>query len=76
MLIRELSGRAFRKINAELVDSAFEGGNSNQKAFSSLIKEAVEIDAHKVNVEFGARYDQDQNMTQIILATPGTTGGV
>lgn len=76
VLIRELSGRAFRKINAELVDSAFEGGNSNQKAFSGLIKETVEIDTHKVNVEFDTRYDQNQNITQIILATPGTTGGV
>lgn len=75
VLIRELSGRAFRKINAELVDSAFEGGNSNQKAFSGLIKEAVEIDTHKVNVEFDTWYDQNQNITQIILATPGTTGG-
>ncbi|NLW46722.1 MAG: hypothetical protein GXY86_05250 [Firmicutes bacterium] len=76
LLIRELSGRAFRKINAELVDSAFEDGNSNQKAFSGLIKEAVEIDTHKINVEFDTRYDQNHNITQIILATPGTTGGV
>lgn len=75
-LIRELSGRAFRKINAELVDSAFEDGNSNQKAFSGLIKESVEVDTHKVNVEFDTRYDRNQNITQITLATPGTTGGV
>lgn len=75
-LVRELSGRAFRKINAELVDSAFEEGNSNQRGFSSLIKDSVEIDTRPVNVEFDTRYDRVLNMTQIILATPRATGGV
>ena len=75
-LIRELSGRAFRKLNAELVDSAFEDGNSNQKGFTSLIKESIEIDTRRINVEFDTRYDQSTNMTQITLASPRTTAGV
>lgn len=75
-LVRELSGRAFRKLNAELVDSAFENGNSHQKGFSSLIKESIEIDTRRVNVEFDTRYDQVTNMTQITLASPRTTAGV
>ncbi len=75
-LVRELSGRAFRKINAELIDSAFEEGNSYQKAYSKLIKDSVEIDTRPVNIEFDTRYDQNQNITQIILATPRATDGV
>lgn len=75
-LVRELSGRAFRKLNAELIDSAFEDGNSHQKGFTSLIKESIEIDTRRVNIEFDTRYDQATNMTQITLASPRTTAGV
>ena len=75
-LVRELSGRAFRKLNAELVDSAFEDDNSNQIGFSRLIKESVEIDTRRINVEFDTRYDRVRNITQIILAAPRATGGV
>lgn len=75
-LVRELSGRAFRKINAELVDSAFEDDISNQTGFSKLIKESVEIDTRRINVEFNTRYDRVRNTTQIILATPRATDGV
>lgn len=75
-LVRELSGRAFRKINAELVDSAFEDDISNQIGFSSLLKESVEIDTRRINVEFNTRYDRVRNTTQIILATPRATDGV
>ncbi len=75
-LVRELSGRAFRKINAELVDSAFEEGNSNQTGFSKLIRDSVEIDTRTINVEFDTRYDRVKNMTRIILATPRATDGV
>lgn len=75
-LVRELSGRAFRKINAKLIDSAFEEDNSNQIGFSGLIKESVQIDDHRINIEFDTRYDRVRNITQIILATPRVTGGV
>jgi hypothetical protein len=75
-LVRELSGRAFRKIKAELVDSAFEDGNSNQVGFSRLIKESVQVETRRINIEFGTRYDRDRNTTQIILATPRATGDV
>lgn len=75
-LVRELSGRAFRKIDAKLIDSAFEEGNSFQKAYTGLIKDSVEVDAQQVNIEFDTRYDRNQNMTQIILATPRATDGV
>ena len=75
-LVRELSGRAFRKLNAELVDSAFEDDNSNQIGFSRLIKESVEIESRRINIEFDTRYDRDRNITQIMLATPRITGGV
>lgn len=75
-MVRELSGRAFRKLKAELVASAFEEGNSNQIGFSNLIKDSVEVDAHVVNVEFDTRYDRARNLTQIILATPRATDGV
>ncbi|MGE5604996.1 MAG: YwmB family TATA-box binding protein [Bacteroidota bacterium] len=75
-LVRELSGRAFRKINAELIDSAFEDDNSYQTGFSRLIKESVEIDTRRINVEFDTRYDRIRNVTQIILATPRATDGV
>ena len=75
-LVRELSGRAFRKVNAELVDSAFEEGNSNQRGYSSLIKDSVDIETRRVNIEFDTRYDQVRNITQIIIATPRATDGV
>ncbi len=75
-LVRELSGRAFRKINAELLDSAFEDGNSNQIGFSSLIKDSVDLETRQVNIEFDTRYDHVRNTTQIMLASPRANDGV
>lgn len=76
VLVRELSGRAFRKLKAELVNSAFEEDSSIQRGLSGLIKEKVEIDACVANVEFSTRYDRARNITQIILAAPRAIGGV
>jgi hypothetical protein len=75
-LIRELSGKAFRKINAELVDSAFQGENSFQKGYTRLLKDKITIDSRPVNIEISTRYDAAGDITQVVMGTPNLTDGV
>lgn len=76
VMVKELAGRAFRKIDAKLVDSGFENGNSSQKGYTRLLKETVMYNNAQVNVEIETRYDETRNITEIIMATPNTTDGV
>ncbi len=69
-VVREISGRAFLKIQAELIDSAYEAGNSWQKGYSKLIDDSIKFNLKKMNVEIGTRYDRGQNITQVVLASP------
>jgi Protein of unknown function (DUF1779). len=75
-VIKEFSGRVFHKIKAEIVDSAYEAGNSTQKGFSSLIPDKVTYDSKPMNIEIATRYDQERNITQIVLATPNISDGI
>jgi hypothetical protein len=74
-IIKEFSSRVFQKIKAEYLDSAYEAGNSNQKGFTSLINDSITYDSKRVNVEIGTRYDQERNITQIVLASPCLSDG-
>jgi hypothetical protein len=76
IVVKELTGRAFRKLNAELIDSGFVNGNSSQKGYSRLFKETVIYNSTRVNIEIETRYDQSRNVTEVIMATPNTTDGV
>ncbi|MGE5583825.1 MAG: YwmB family TATA-box binding protein [Bacillota bacterium] len=69
-VIREFSCRAFRKIKAELIETAYDAGNSYQKGYTGLIREAVKYDTRQVNVEIGTRYDSSRNTTEIVMASP------
>lgn len=76
ILIKELSGRAFRKIEARVVQAtAFENGASIQRGYSGLLKDAIIYNFQRINIEFGTRYDPARNITQIVLATPNLTDG-
>jgi hypothetical protein len=75
-IIKEFSGRVFKKMNADLVDWAYEAGSSNQKGFTNLIKDSTTYNSKKINVEIGTRYDPERNITQIILASPSLSDGV
>ena len=74
-IVRELSGKAFRKLNAELVNSAFEGGNSNQKGYTRLLIDEVTYDSKPVNIEIGTRYDQANDVTEVVMGTPDINDG-
>lgn len=74
--IKELTGRAFRKIDAKLIDSGFAGGNSSQKGYTRLLNDAVIYNSARVNIEIETRYDEVRNVTEIIMATPNATDGV
>jgi hypothetical protein len=76
ILIKDLSGRAFRKIDAELVDSGFTDSASSQKGYTHLIQEATIYNFRRVNIEICTRYDVTQNLTEIIMATPNSSDGV
>jgi hypothetical protein len=75
-LVKEFSGRVFKKMKADSIDWAYEAGNSNQKGFSSLIPDSVGYESKRMNVEIGTRYDQERNITQIVLASPSLNDGV
>jgi Protein of unknown function (DUF1779). len=75
-LIKEFSGRVFRKMKAEFISWAYEAGNSTQKGFTDLIPDSATYDSKRFNVEIGTRYDQERNTTQIILASPCLIDGV
>lgn len=76
IMIKELTGRAFRKLDAKLIDSGFVDGNSSQKGYSRLFKDSVIYYSSQVNIEIETRYDEARNVTEIIMATPNTTDGV
>lgn len=75
-LVREFSGKAFRKINAELVDSTFQGEISFQKGYTRLIKDQITLDSRPVNIEISTRYDATGDITQVVMGTPNLTDGV
>jgi hypothetical protein len=76
VLVKELAGKAFRKVEAELVASGFANGNSSQKGYTRLIKDEVRYDCKRINIEIGTRYDEARNVTEIIIASPNMTDGV
>ncbi len=76
LLVKELTGKAFHKIEATLVDSGYTDGNSSQKGYTSLINDFINHNNKRVNVEIGTRYDEARNITEIIIATPNLTDGV
>lgn len=76
VILKDLAGKAFRKINAELVESGFANGNGSQKGYTRLIQETVIYNSAPVNIEIETRYDETRNITEIIMATPNTTDGV
>ncbi len=76
VLVKELTGKAFRKVDAELVDSGYVNGNSSQKGYTRLIKDEVTYDCKRVNIEIGTRYDETRNVTEIIMASPNMIDGV
>jgi hypothetical protein len=74
--IRELSGRAFQKVGANLVETGFVAGNSSQKGYTRLIKKTVQCQSRRVNIELGTRYDDNRNITEVLLATPDLADGI
>jgi hypothetical protein len=76
LFIKDLSGRAFRKIDAEFVESGFENGASSQKGYTQLIPESIIYNFKRINIEICTRYDETRNLTEIIMATPNSTDGV
>ena len=76
LLVKELAGKAFRRIDAKLVESGFVNGNSSQKGYTHLINDAIKYDSKQFNIEIGTRYDDVRNITEIIMASPNMTDGV
>ena len=76
VMVREITGKAFRKINARLVISGFTGGNSSHKGYTRLIKDSFMDNNARVNIEIETRYDEARNVTEIIMASPNSTDGV
>ena len=76
LMVREISGRAFDKIKAQLVKSAFEEDFSSQKGYTKLFPETISSDYQRVNIEIGTRYDPSRNITQIVMATPALNDGI
>lgn len=77
LLIKELSGRAFRRLEARVVEAtAYENGASIERGYSHLLQDAVTYNFQQINIEFATRYDPGRNITEIVMATPNLTGGV
>lgn len=76
LLIKELSGKAFQKISAVPVESTYENGYSSDKGYTRLIEDVFVYNFKKTNIEFITRYDESDNLTHIIIATPNLTDGV
>ena len=75
-LIRDFSGKAFRRINARVIDSAFLNGNLSQKGYTRLLADTMSYNNGQVNIELNTRYDQIRNRTEVIMATPDLTDGI
>jgi hypothetical protein len=75
-LMRDFSGKAFRRIKARVIDAAVQDGNMVQKGYTNLIKDAVGYRSSQVNIELNTRYDPARNLTEVIIATPDVSDGV
>jgi hypothetical protein len=76
IMAKELTGKAFRKIDAQLVDTGFTSGNSSHKGYTRRINDSVLYYNKRVNIEIETHYDEARNITEIIMASPETTEGV
>lgn len=76
VLVKDLTGKAFRKVNAEWVESNIQAEGSMSKGYTTLIKEANYTGKHPVNLVISTVYDSARNMTEVIMATPTLNGGV
>jgi len=74
-LSRELTGKVFRKLQAETVETSFQAEGSLARGYSKLLGDAVYYDSRHVNVEVNTIYDRERRCTEVILATPNSTDG-
>lgn len=75
-LARELAGKAFRKVEADVIASGFENGNSSQKGYTRLLSDQMTDERQPFNIEIATRYDETRNVTEIIIASPAVTDGI
>ena len=75
-LQRDFTGKAFRRVQARVVDTTFRNGDMVQKGYTNLIKDAVSFNASQVNIELNTHYDPTRDLTEVIIATPDVTPGI
>lgn len=65
-----LCGKALESIDANIIEGINSNGLVSITAFSPSIKEAVNVNGRRVNVNIAARYNSYEGKTYIWLATP------
>lgn len=76
VLVKDLTGKAFHKINAKWVESDIQADGSMTKGYTSRLKEADYTAKQPVNLVISTVYDSARNMTEVVIATPTLNGGV
>lgn len=70
-LVKEISGKMFRKIEAEQVDLVFKNEGNIVRGYSALLSEPNTLQKSSFNIELTTIYDQSRNITEVVLASPG-----
>lgn len=70
-LVKEISGKMFRKLEAEQVDLIFENEGNIARGYSTLLSEPNTLQKSAFNIELTTIYDQSRNITEVVLASPG-----
>ena len=73
VVIKELSGKVMRKLHASIAQTAFEAGGSSTKGYTELLNgdHSAVSGVNPVNVEVNTVYDRENNVTEVILESPG-----
>jgi len=75
-VIKEMTGKVFRKLDAQLVEARYEAAGSMAKGYTRRLPYLDQADRQPVNLVINTIYDDARKATEVILATPTLFGNV
>lgn len=75
-VVREMTGKAFRKLGAQLVEAHHEAAGSMTKGYSGRLPYVDRSSQQPVNLVISTIYDEVRKVTDVVMATPALSGNV
>ncbi|HOP75810.1 MAG TPA: YwmB family TATA-box binding protein [Bacillota bacterium] len=75
-VVKELTGKAFRKLEAQLVESHYEGAGSMTKGYTRRLPYVDRASQQSINLVISTIYDESRKVTEVVMATPALSGNL